>query len=191
MASLVRRVQDLVVKDGEVQGKTKTNWVGWGKVGLRNLGGCLVSLERLVGGGLALVTHGELGEVTVVVTLPVRCGQQFPIHPLLWQQLLHLVVENLGFTALGRRNQVLVENLENVFTDLSELGLDLLAVLLDEANLTLISLGLLLLLDGSDNSPRGTAGTNDVLVGDRKKVALFDGQLLVGRSHGFHVLNHL
>ena len=35
-----------------------------------NLGGGLVSLKRLVGGCLALVTNGELSKVTVVVTLP-------------------------------------------------------------------------------------------------------------------------
>ena len=75
MASLVRRVEDLVVEDGEVQGKTKTNWVGWGKVGLSNFGSVLVSLERLVGGLLALVTGGELSKVTVVVTLPLIANQ--------------------------------------------------------------------------------------------------------------------
>ena len=71
MASLVWSVEDLVVEDGEVQGKTQSDWVGWGKVGLGNLGGSLVSLKRLVGGSLALVANGELGEVAVVVTLPV------------------------------------------------------------------------------------------------------------------------
>ena len=72
VASLVGRVQDLVVEDGEVKSKSETDGVGGGEVGLGNLGGVLVSLERLVGGGLALVTKSELGEVTVVITLPVR-----------------------------------------------------------------------------------------------------------------------
>lgn len=71
VASLVRRVQDLVVEDREVQGKTETDGMGRCKVGLGNFGGVLVSLERLVGRGLSLVTKGELGEVTVVVTLPM------------------------------------------------------------------------------------------------------------------------
>ena len=70
VASLVWRVEDLVVEDGEVQGKTKTDWVGWSKIALGNLGGGLVSLEGLVGGLLALVADGELGEVAVVITLP-------------------------------------------------------------------------------------------------------------------------
>ena len=72
MASLVGRVQDLVVEDREVQSESETDGVGRGEVSLGNLGGVLVSLERLVGRGLALVTKSELGEVTVVVTLPVR-----------------------------------------------------------------------------------------------------------------------
>lgn len=70
MASLVWRVQDLVVKDREVQGKTETDGVGWGKVGLCDLGGRLVSLEGLVRRSLPLVAKGELGEIAVVVTLP-------------------------------------------------------------------------------------------------------------------------
>ena len=72
MASLVGRVQDLVVEDREVQSESETDGVGRGEVSLSNLSGVLVSLERLVGGGLALVTKSELGEVTVVITLPVR-----------------------------------------------------------------------------------------------------------------------
>ena len=72
VASLVGGVENLVVEDREVQGKSETDGVGRGEVSLGNLGGVLVSLERLVGGGLALVTKSELGEVTVVVTLPVR-----------------------------------------------------------------------------------------------------------------------
>jgi hypothetical protein len=72
VASLVGRVQNLVVEDREVQSKSETDGVGRGEVSLGDLSGVLVSLERLVGGGLALVTKSELGEVTVVVTLPVR-----------------------------------------------------------------------------------------------------------------------
>lgn len=71
MAGLVWRVENLIVEDREVQGKTKADWVGWGKVGLSNFGSILVSLKRLVGGLLALITSSELSKVTVVVTLPV------------------------------------------------------------------------------------------------------------------------
>ena len=71
MASTVGAGEDFVVEDGEVEGETKTDGVRGSKVGLRNLGGGLVGVERLVGRGLALVANGELGEVAVVVTLPV------------------------------------------------------------------------------------------------------------------------
>lgn len=39
------------------------------------------------------------------------------------------------------------------------------------------ALGLLLLLDGGDDAPRGTAGADDVLVRDRQQVALVDSEL--------------
>lgn len=70
LASLVGRVEDLVIEDGEVQGKTKTDGVGGGKVGSSNVSCGLVGLERLISGSLALVANGELSEVTVVVALP-------------------------------------------------------------------------------------------------------------------------
>lgn len=70
LAGLVGRVQDLVVEDREVQGEAKTDGVSGSELSGGDLSGSLVSLEGLVGGVLALVGHGELGEVTVVVTLP-------------------------------------------------------------------------------------------------------------------------
>ena len=71
MASLIGRVEDLVVEDGEVQGETQTDGVSGRQLVLGNIGGSLVSLEGLVGRVLALVASSKLGEVTVVVTLPV------------------------------------------------------------------------------------------------------------------------
>lgn len=70
VASKVGSVQNLVVKDREVEGQSKTDGVSRGQVGLGNVGGVLVGLEGLVGRLLAAVSHGELSEVTVVVTLP-------------------------------------------------------------------------------------------------------------------------
>jgi hypothetical protein len=57
------------------------------------------------------------------------------------------VVEDLRLAGLSRRDQVLVENAEDVLADLGELCLDLLAVLLDQSDLSRVALGLLLLLD--------------------------------------------
>ena len=104
---------------------------------------------------------------------------------------IHLVVEDLGFARGSRGNEVLLEDLEDVLADLGELALDLLPVTLNHGNLGLVALGLLLLLDGGDNSPRCTAGADNVLVCDGKKVALLNGELLVGRRDALHVLNHL
>ena len=71
VAGLVWRVEDLVVEDGEVQSQTKTDGVGRREIGLGEVGGTLVGLEGLIRGLLALVANGKLGQVTVVVTLPV------------------------------------------------------------------------------------------------------------------------
>ena len=104
---------------------------------------------------------------------------------------LHLVVEDLGLAALGGLDEVLIQNLEDIVADLGKLSLDLLTVLLDESDLGLIALGLLLLLNRGDDSPRGTAGTNDVLIGNRQEIALLNGELNVGRGDDLHVLDHL
>jgi hypothetical protein len=71
LAGLVRRVQDLVVEDREVQRETKADGVRRSQAVSSNFGGSLVGLERLVGGSLALVANSELSQVTVVITLPV------------------------------------------------------------------------------------------------------------------------
>jgi hypothetical protein len=70
VAGLVGSVQDLVVEDGEVQGKTQADGVCGGELGLSDLGSSLVGLKGLVSRVLALVANGELGEVAVVVALP-------------------------------------------------------------------------------------------------------------------------
>ena len=101
------------------------------------------------------------------------------------------MVEDLGLSALGRGDEVLVEDSKDVFADLGKLGLDLLAVLLDKADLGLVALGLLLLLNGGDDSPRCAASTDDVLVGDGQKISLLDREFLVGRGNVLHVLDHL
>ena len=45
MAGAIRRVQDLVVKDGEVERKTKADGMRWGQLGLSNIGGVLEILD--------------------------------------------------------------------------------------------------------------------------------------------------
>ena len=70
VASLVGGVQDLVVEDGEVESETEADRVRGRQFGLCNLGGGLVRIQRLVGRLLSSVTDSELGEVSVVITLP-------------------------------------------------------------------------------------------------------------------------
>ena len=101
------------------------------------------------------------------------------------------MVEDLGLATRSRGDQVLVQNVQDVVADLSKLGLDLLAVLLDESHLLLVALALLLLLDGGDDAPRSTASANDVLVGDGEKVALLHGEIAILRGDDLHILDHL
>ena len=89
----------------------------------------------------------------------------------------HLVVEDLALASLGLGNEALVENVEDILADLLKLKLDLLTVLADDANVLLGALGLLLLLDAGDDAPGGTSGSDDVLVGDGKEVALVNCEL--------------
>lgn len=72
MASLVRRVEDLVVEDGEVEGKAKSDGVGRSEIGRGDLSSSLVCLQRLIGRFLSLIGGSEFGEVTMVITLPVE-----------------------------------------------------------------------------------------------------------------------
>ena len=139
MASLVRSVKDLIVEDGEVEGKTKADGMGWSKVGLSNLSGRLVGLKRLIGRGPTLISNGKFGEVTVVVTLPVSRVSNV-IQSSVCASTLHLMVEYLRLTALSRGDEVLIKDVKDVFANVCKFGLNLLAILLDQRNLALITL---------------------------------------------------
>ena len=71
VAGLIGRVEDFVVEDGKVQGKTKANWVSRSKIRCGNFRCSFVGFQRLIGRDLTLVAQGKLGEVSVVVTLPM------------------------------------------------------------------------------------------------------------------------
>lgn len=104
---------------------------------------------------------------------------------------VHLVVEDLGLARGSVGNQGLVEDVKDILADLLELKLDLRAVLLDGGDMLVGALGLLLLLDRGDDAPGGTAGANDVLVGDAEEVALVNGELTTELGHLLHVGDHL
>ncbi len=141
------------------------------------------------GGNLALLARGELGEVAVVVTLPVVRLAHVDLTS--EKADAHLVVEDLGLAGGGVGDQGLVEDVEDILADLLQLALNLVAVLADGADVLVGALGLLLLLDGRDDAPAGTAGADDVLVGDREQVALVDGELAAELGDLLHVGDHL
>lgn len=101
------------------------------------------------------------------------------------------MVEDLGLARSGVGDQAIAENIKNILADLLKLSLDLLAVLLDGRDVLLRTLGLLLLLDGGDDTPRGSAGADNVLVGNGEQVALVDGELTAKLGNLLHVGNHL
>lgn len=190
VTSLIRGVQDFIIKHGEVEGQSEADRMGWGKVSLRDFGCVLVGLQRFIGGFLALVTEGELSQVAVVITLP-RLVLVRPNHKTSGLMLsLHLVVENLRLARLRRGNQMFVKDFQDIFTDLGQLGLNLLTVLFDQSNLRFVAFRLLLLFNRSHDPPGCAPGPNDILVGHRKEISLFHGEFLVGRGNILHVLDH-
>jgi len=101
------------------------------------------------------------------------------------------VIEYFGLARGGVGNERLVKNVENILTDLLELGFNFGAILADGVDVLVGALGLLLLLDRRDDTPRGTAGADNVLVGDRKKVALINAEFAAEFGDLLHVGNHL
>mmetsp|Transcript_58860 Transcript_58860/g.127770 ORF Transcript_58860/g.127770 Transcript_58860/m.127770 type:complete len:252 (-) Transcript_58860:13-768(-) len=168
LTSTIGGVQDLVVEHRKVQGKTQSDGVGGGKVSSCDGRSVVVSLKSLGGGFLADITRLELSEVSVVVTL-------------------HLVVEDLSFLGVRVGDKLVLDNLKNIRADIYKLVFDLRLVVTDEAE----ALDLSFLLDGGDYSPRRTAGADNVLVGNGKKVSLLDGKLLRLLGNSLHVINHL
>ena len=101
------------------------------------------------------------------------------------------MVEDLGLARLGLRDEGVVEDVEDILADLLKLGLDLLAVVADGADVLLRALGLLLLLDRGNDAPRRASGTDNVLVGNAEEVTLVNGELSAQLSHLLHVGDHL
>jgi hypothetical protein len=87
------------------------------------------------------------------------------------------VVEDLALAGLGLGNEALVKDIEDIFADLLELKLDFAAVIADDGDMLVRTLGFLLLLDAGNDAPGGTAGTDNVLVGDRQQITLVDSEL--------------
>lgn len=92
------------------------------------------------------------------------------------------MIEHLRLARLGLRNKRLVENVQDILAHFLELSLDLLAVVTDDGNVLGGSLGFFLLLDGGNDTPGSTAGTDNVFVGHREEIALVDGEFTIQLS---------
>ena len=106
----------------------------------------LIGLVGSSSGGLPLLTRGELGEVSVIITLPVEIVSS-KLLLLCVLVCLHLVVKDLGLSRLRLWDEGAVQNIEDILADFLKLGLDLLAVIADSADVLVGALGLFLLLD--------------------------------------------
>jgi hypothetical protein len=89
---------------------------------------------------------------------------------------LHLVVEDLALARLRLGDEAVIEDVEDILADVLELGLDLLAVFADDSDVLVRALGLLLLLDAGNDTPRSTTGADYVLVGHGQQVTLVNGK---------------
>jgi hypothetical protein len=101
------------------------------------------------------------------------------------------VVEDLGLAGSSIGDQAVIQNVQDILADLLKLELNLVTVVADGANVLIGAFGLLLLLDGGDDAPRGTSRADDVLVGDREEVALVDSELTAQLGYLLHVRDHL
>lgn len=106
---------------------------------------------------------------------------------------LHPEIEDLGLHGGGSRDEMGVEEMENVLTDLGELRLHLGHVLSNGDHTLIVAPALILLLDGGDDSLGGPTGENHVLVGHGEQVALLHSKLLHFHAFGhlLHELHHL
>ena len=172
LASLLGIVADFIIENGEVEGQSESDGVGGLEVRSGNLLRVVVGIEGIVGGSLVLGVGGVLSNVSVVVAS-------------------HLLVEDQGLgVVLGGRNELLVQEPDDLVADFVKLSLNLLLVFSEQADVG-GSLGFLLGLDGRENAPGGSASSDGVFVGNAEKVALFNVKLVVTPDDFLHVLEHV
>lgn len=86
------------------------------------------------------------------------------------------MIEHLGLARLGLRDQGFIQDIKYILADLLKFILNLVTILTDSLNMLVGALGFFLLLNGRNDTPRCTSGTNDVLVGNREEIALIDAK---------------
>jgi hypothetical protein len=104
----------------------------------------------------ALLARCELSQVTVIISLPAEelwirfieratsPGTVIPQRSL----NIHLVIEDLGLARFGLWDESLVQNVKDILADFLKLGLNLLTIITDGADMLVRALGFLLLFDG-------------------------------------------
>jgi len=167
--SLLVVVHDFVVEDGEVEGKTKSDWVA----SVQGLGGSLSKLIVLKGtifNGIELISLGALGNISVVITN-------------------HFVEEGFGLVSGGNLDAISFDSVNNG----DALSVKLLFDLLFISTESIVELGVFwVLLDGTDGSNGSSLGTNLVLESNGEKVSLFGSEIVVfAFDNGNEVLDHI
>jgi hypothetical protein len=87
------------------------------------------------------------------------------------------MVEDLGLAGLGLGNQSVVEDIEDILADSLEFCLDLLTVVPDGSDMLVGALGLLLLLNRRDDSPRCPSCADHILVCNGEEVSFVNREL--------------
>jgi len=90
LAGLLGLVHDFIVKYGEIQSKTKTNWVCRLELSSADVSGTLVSIQTALSNIITVSGGGDFSEVPVIITL-------------------HFIVEHLRISILGTGNESLIQ----------------------------------------------------------------------------------
>lgn len=77
---------------------------------------------------------------------------------------VHLIVKHSWFTSCARRNKMFINDSHDIITNIGELSLNFLAIVLDPLSILLISSRLFLLLNRWQDSPWSSLRTDHILV---------------------------
>uniref|UniRef100_S4RL07 Uncharacterized protein n=1 Tax=Petromyzon marinus TaxID=7757 RepID=S4RL07_PETMA len=167
LAGLLRRVLDLIVKDGEVEGQTQADGMCGLHMLLADLVGLLIGLLGVEDNTITLVTRRHFRKVAEVVAF-------------------HFQVEDLTFLLgiITTLHEKLVQQVKNILlANGLQLLLYLLTVSFHHGLLLLAPITGRLLLDTGDDTPGRAPRSHHVLVGHGQQVPLLVGQRLIELGH--------